>query len=724
MKIDVLVEVNVGTQDQTFTYLAPENLAPKIKVGKRVKVPFGNRKLEGFIVGINSNQVDYQLKEIIDVIDEEIVITPEMFALGKYMSEITLAPLIHCYQTMLPTALKANRNTNIKIKTKIYLSLNKAEVEVINYINNTKSLIQKEILEQILEKKVIDKADIMKKASLKILQEKGYIKENKEEIYRLPEAFKNNKTVTLTSDQLRVIEEFKSSTKDIYLLYGVTGSGKTEVYMNIIDYYLEDNKQAIVLVPEIALTMQLVSRFQNHFGNRVAILHSRLSDGEKYDEWRRIERGEAEIVIGPRSAVFAPLKDIGVIIIDEEHENSYKQENSPRYHAHDIAFYLGKKHHAKVLLGSATPSLESYSKAKVGIYGYLELKTRVNNHQLPKVRVIDMKNSMKQGYRILSNELINSIKEKLNSKEQIMILLNRRGYSNYLNCQNCGYTFKCPACDITMTYHKTSDMMRCHYCGYATKKIEICPDCKTKSLRSIGFGTEKLEEELRKNFQDAKIVRMDLDTTTKKGAHSKIINDFSNREYDILLGTQMIAKGLDFDNVSLVGVVNADNSLDIPDFRSGEKTFQLLSQVAGRSGRTSLKGEVILQVFNPDHYVIETVKEHDYQAFYQKEIAMRKNLNYPPFCFIVSVRIISKEYEKGFKLAKEVSDFIKKQLPNNNVLGPTMANIFKVNNSFRYNCLIKYKNKEEVIDVLKKVHNHYQLNQNFKIEIDFNPIHF
>ncbi|MFA5696579.1 MAG: primosomal protein N', partial [Bacilli bacterium] len=359
-----------------------------------------------------------------------------------------------------------------------------------------------------------------------------------------------------------------------------------------------------------------------------------------------------------------------------------------------------------------------------GIYGFLELKTRVNNHQLPQVKIVDMKESMRQGYRILSKELITAIKDKLNKKEQIMILLNRRGYSNYLNCQSCGHTFKCPACDITMTYHKTSDMMRCHYCGYATKKIDVCPECKTKSLRSIGFGTEKLEEELKKLFEDAKIIRMDLDTTTQKGSHSKIINAFSNREYDILLGTQMIAKGLDFDNVSLVGVINADNSLDIPDFRSGEKTFQLLSQVAGRSGRTSLKGEVILQVFNSDHYVISTVKEHNYEAFYRQEIIMRKKLNYPPFCFIASIKIISKEYEKGFKLSKEISDFLKKELPNNTVLGPTMANIFKINNYYRYNCLIKYKNKEEVLETLKKVQNHYQTNQNFKIEFDFNPIHF
>lgn len=724
MKIDVLVEVNVGTQDQTFTYLVPSELELKIEIGKRVKVPFGNRKLEGFIVAINNQPQDYQLKEIISVIDEQKVLTPEMFALGKYMSNITLAPLIHCYQTMLPTALKANRNTNIKIKTKTYLSLNKSKEDVLSYIESIKSKIQKDILNLFLDKDLIAKSDIIKKASLKILIEKGLLKELYQEEYRLPEAFKNSNQVNLTVDQLKVIEDFQIGTKDIYLLYGVTGSGKTEVYMNIIDRCLEEKKQAIVLVPEIALTMQLVNRFQNHFGNKVAILHSRLSDGEKYDEWRRIERGEAEIVIGPRSAVFAPLKDIGVIIIDEEHENSYKQENSPRYHAHDIAFYLGKKHHAKVLLGSATPSLESYTKAKVGIYGFLELKTRVNNHQLPQVKIVDMKESMRQGYRILSKELITAIKDKLNKKEQIMILLNRRGYSNYLNCQSCGHTFKCPACDITMTYHKTSDMMRCHYCGYATKKIDVCPECKTKSLRSIGFGTEKLEEELKKLFEDAKIIRMDLDTTTQKGSHSKIINAFSNREYDILLGTQMIAKGLDFDNVSLVGVINADNSLDIPDFRSGEKTFQLLSQVAGRSGRTSLKGEVILQVFNSDHYVISTVKEHNYEAFYRQEIIMRKKLNYPPFCFIASIKIISKEYEKGFKLSKEISDFLKKELPNNNVLGPTMANIFKINNYYRYNCLIKYKNKEEVLETLKKVQNHYQTNQNFKIEFDFNPIHF
>lgn len=725
MTVDVLVEVSVGNQNQIFTYAINQVLQAKIKKGVRVTVPFGSRKLEGFVIKINDgiDNLDYELKDIIDVVDENPVLNDELLDLGIYMSDLYLAPLIHCYQTMLPVALKAKKKTKINIKEDKYIYLNKAELEIEDYIKSNKSLLQNSILSQVLTLKKVKKQDIDNQGVLKTLLNKDLLKEVKEETYRLKSDDIDNKAIhKLTEDQEVAVNDFLSGDKDVYLLHGVTGSGKTEVYMNVIDHMLIENKKTIVLVPEIALTTQLVTRFQNHFGNEVAILHSRLSDGEKYDEWRKIEREEVSIVIGARSAIFAPLANIGAIIIDEEHEGTYKQENSPRYHALDIAVYRAKKHGAKVLLGSATPSLESYARAKKGYYGLLELNNRINGKKLPKVFVVDMQDSIKKGHRLLSIELIEKIKQRLERKEQIMILLNRRGYSNFLTCSNCGYTYKCPHCDITMTYHKTSDTLRCHYCGYADKRYTECPECHAKDLKDFGVGTEKIEEEIKNTFEGIRIVRMDLDTTTNKGSHSKIIKDFYDHKYDLLLGTQMIAKGLDFPLVTLVGVINADMGLNIPDFRSSERTFQLLSQVAGRSGRSDVEGEVLLQTFNCDHYVVETAKKHDYIGFYNSEMAIRRKLNYPPFCFIAMIRILSKDYDYGFEVSKKIGSYLRKSLPNNTALGPTMANVFRVNNTYRFVCLIKYKQKDTIDSTLREIIEHYDNNNKTKIEIEINPM--
>ena len=430
MLVDVLVEVSVGNQNQLFTYAVNHDLKDRIKKGIRVIVPFGSRKIEGFVINIKDNdKTDYEIKDIIDIVDENPVLNDELLELGEYMSGLYLSPLIHCYQAMLPVALKAKNKTKINIKKEKYISLNKEDIEIIEYIKNNKSVLQNELLMQVMSFRKVKKSDILNQNSIKTLIAKCLIKEEIEEVYRKPDnmELKKNK-YKLTNDQESVVNEFINSEKEVSVLYGVTGSGKTEVYMNIIDSYINKGKQAIVLVPEIALTTQLVARFQNHFGSAVAILHSHLSDGEKYDEWRKIEREEVSIVIGARSAVFAPLSNIGVIIIDEEHESTYKQENSPRYHAIDIALYRLKKHQAKLLLGSATPSLESYARAKKGYYGLLELNNRINGRSLPKVSIVNMQDSIKSGYRFLSLELIDKIKEKLSLNEQAMILLNRRGY--------------------------------------------------------------------------------------------------------------------------------------------------------------------------------------------------------------------------------------------------------------------------------------------------------
>ena len=454
------------------------------------------------------------------------------------------------------------------------------------------------------------------------------------------------------------------------------------------------------------------------------IVHSRLSEGEKYDEWRRIARGEVKIVIGARSAIFAPLKNIGVIIIDEEHTDSYKQDSvNPKYHALDVAKWRGKYHNCPVVLGSATPTLETYARALKGVYELIELKERVNNKVLPSIEIVDMNQEMKRKIGSFSEKLVDSMKNVFSRGEQVILLLNRRGYSSFVSCKNCGYVEKCPNCDITLTYHKSSNTLRCHYCGYGTKLNDCCPECGEKSMSTLGTGTEKIEEEITKLFPDKKVVRMDYDTTSKKGSHEKIIKNFQHQEYDILLGTQMIAKGLDFPNVTLVGVINADTSLNIPDFRSSENTFQLLCQVAGRSGRGEKPGKVIIQTFNKEHYAINYVKDHDYENFFRQEMTIRRKLGYPPYYYLTVIKVSSKSYEEAKNISDKVGDYLKKNLINTTILGPSVANVFKVNNSYRFQIILKYKKEEKLYTCLNNLIEHYKTNSKIKIDVDFNPVH-
>ena len=480
--------------------------------------------------------------------------------------------------------------------------------------------------------------------------------------------------------------------------------------------------QAIMLVPEISLTPQIVSRFRQRFNDEVAVLHSGLSDGERYDEYRKIKKGLVKIVVGARSAIFSPFQNLGVIIIDEEQVTSYKQENNPRYHTRDVALFRCKYHNCPLVLGSATPSLESYARAKKGVYKLLTLNKRANNKLMPEIRIVDMKKEIRNNYHNISLELENAIKEKLDKKEQIIILLNRRGYSSMLTCKDCGEVIKCPNCDISLTYHKTSNTLRCHYCGYGTKVQDRCPSCYGKSLTMYGLGTEKLEEELVKKF-NARVVRMDLDTTTSKKAHSKIIKDFLEQKYDILVGTQMIAKGLDFPNVTLVGVINADASLNIPDFRSSEYTYQLLSQVSGRSGRDKKEGIVIIQTLNPEHYSIKYAKDHDYDGFFNYEMSIRKKLGYPPYYYLTLIKILSRDYQLCMKEANKVGEFLRKNLPSDViVLGPSIASTFKVNNIYHFQCIIKYKKEDDIKEVLRTIDNIYKVNTKVRIEMDIDPV--
>ncbi|MBQ7140317.1 MAG: primosomal protein N' [Bacilli bacterium] len=728
MIVSVLTSIGVEALNKTFSYVVPEHLKEKAKVGCRVLIPFGPQRLEGFILKIDNKSVDefeYKLKNIIDVVDDFPVLNNELLNLGEYISKTTFCTLINAYQVMLPTALKAKEKNNISIKTKSYISLNQKINIIKEYINNNqRSKRQIELLESLLKNDKLEKS-LFDSAVVKTLVEKDLIKVIIEEVYRFKNnVIKENKKIVLTEKQQEIANEIIDNlNNDItYLLYGVTGSGKTEVYIEVIKKVIEDNKQVIMLVPEISLTPQMVNRFTNVFGDKIAVLHSGLSNGEKYDEYRKILNDEVDIVIGARSAIFAPFKKLGAIIIDEEHTSSYKQDNHPRYHAIDIAKVRSKTHSCPLILGSATPSLESYARAKKGVYKLLELKTRVGKSKLPIVKIVDMKDEIKQGNSTFSKELSKDIKDRLEKGEQIILLLNRRGYSTFVTCKDCGFTHKCPNCDISLTYHKTTNTMRCHYCGYGDKMLYTCPECGGRELKNLGTGTQKIEEELNLLYPNARIIRMDVDTTSKKGSHEKIINDFKQEKYDILLGTQMIAKGLDFPKVTLVGVINADTSLNIPDFRSGERTFELLSQVAGRAGRSDMEGKVVIQTYNPEHYSINYTRSHDYEAFYQREMFIRKQMSYPPYYYITLVRILSKDYVKGMEESRKISDYLKKHLNNDTiVLGPTTSIMYKINNVYRYQCIIKYKKDDKLNDTLIKIINHYKINKNINVEIDNNP---
>lgn len=725
MYAKVIIEIGVKNVDKMFTYVVPDNMKEDIKVGCRVKVKFGSMVLEGFVLELTNtiDKVDYELKEIIELVDKIPILNKEMLELGKKIQEITLCSLISAYQVMLPKALKASIKTNINTKLIRYAVSNRKDMELITYIENTKYEKQREFLKKlIVEKKIkVDKLE----SYLNTLEKNGLIKFIYEEDYRYKFNTNNSDTrVILNNEQEvcvnKVVNSFGIS--KTFLLYGVTGSGKTEVYMNIIEKAINKGMSAIMLVPEISLTPQIVERFALRFGDNIAILHSGLSDAEKYDEYRKITMGKVRIVVGARSAIFAPLTNIGVIIIDEEHTATYKQENHPRYHARDIAILRSKYHNCPIVLGSATPSLESFARAMNKNYELLVMKKRANNMVLPDVHIVDMKEEIKRGNYTFSKLLIDKINEKISKGEQVILLLNRRGYSPLIKCSKCGEVEKCPNCDISLTYHKSSDSLRCHYCNYTKKCPSKCMKCGSTDIKGIGLGTEKLEQEIIDKFK-ARVIRMDADTTSRKGMHEKIIKEFGEGKYDILLGTQMIAKGLDFPKVTLVGVINADMSLCVPDFRSSERTFQLLSQVSGRAGRGKYPGEVIIQTFNPEHYSIRYAKNHDYLNFYKEEMAIRKQLNYSPYYFITLVRISCKDYEEGFKHANKIKDYLEKNLSSDTILlGPTMASMFKINNIYNYQCIIKYKKDLKLKDTLINIDNIYKTNNKVNVEIDVDPI--
>lgn len=722
--VKVLIEHPVQSLDTTFDYLSHD----KIEKGIRVRISFNRRFLIGYVESVEYTHHTKQELETIagfkylyidSIIDQEPLLNRELEELAYTMSKLTLSPRIACLQAMLPSQLKPSTNKSVGIK---YTTV----ADVLDYgIPSTKK--QKECLDFLIKHPLIPLKDIpYSKSLLDKLVLQRFIQYKQIEEYRNPYTKQNKevKQIKLTPAQEYIVGEITAKKERVSLIHGVTGSGKTEVYLALASFYIHQNKSVLMLVPEISLTPMMVNIFKERFGSNVAILHSRLSQGEKYDEYRKISRGEVKIVVGARSAIFAPIKNIGLIILDEEHDPSYKQESTPRYHTAQIAKIRAKYHKSHVVLGSATPSMESYSRALKGIYDLYELPDRINKKPLPKVEIIDMVESMKnKNYSLFSNEMRNRIQETIDKDEQVILLLNKRGYASYVQCFDCGEVFKCPHCDVTLTYHKDEQRLKCHYCEYSVPYPKYCHKCGSSHLKMIGYGTQKIEEEIEKSFHNAKVIRYDVDTTKNKNGHQKLLDRFKNKEANILLGTQMIAKGLDFENVTFVGVLNADLSLNIPDFRANERTFQLLTQVSGRSGRGSKNGTVMIQTYNPNHYVIETASKHDFKAFYDYEMNYRRAAKYPPYCHLISI-IVSSSNENYLEIgARDIADYLKRYLNHVLVLGPANNGIYKMNDIYRKRILIKFTDSKDVYSVLEELNQYYNKQKLGKVKIvcDFNP---
>ncbi len=702
MLASVLIQYSVKSLNKVFDYIVPDELKDIIRVGHKVIVSFGNSEVEGFVLKLHNNkEKNVNYKSVIKIQESDFYLNDELLELGKSLSNSLLCNLISCYQVMLPKALKASYKTNINRKYETIISLNK-ETDIDKYVlEHKRSKKEIEIIE-LLKKNDVNKKEI-NSSSLRNLILNNVVLENKIEVNREVSFLDERaRDIKLTDFQENAVNEIFLSNDNKFLLYGVTGSGKTEVYIELLKRTISNGKTGIVLVPEISLTPQIVSRFKSVFGNSVAVFHSSLSEGEKYDEYRRIMNHEVSLVVGARSAIFVPLNNIGLIIVDECQSTTYKQENTPKYNAIDVAFLRGEYNNAKVVLGSATPSLEQYIRAKKNVYHLVNLNKRISG-KFPSIEIVDMeKESHKHNY-IISDKLDKEIKNCISRDEQVILLLNRRGFSTFLSCTNCGYVYKCPNCDISLIYHKSSNSYSCHYCGYRVVKSDICPKCHEDAIRDLGLGTEKLEEMISKKY-NVLVLRMDADTTSTKNSHQKLISEFGSGKYNILVGTQMISKGLNFENVSLVGVINSDSALLMPDFRSSERAYELLSQTAGRVGRFNLPGKVIIQTYNPTNYVYTAVTKNDYEYFFNYEMNIRKQLMYPPYYYICNLTMISDSFEKSRDTANTIKKYLDSNLDSSYiVLGPSVASIVKLKNKYRFNIMIKYKKNDLLMKVLKEI---------------------
>lgn len=787
----VIVDVPLMQTDKPFSYLIPDELLPLVKVGSRVHVPFGNgnRLLQGFVIGF-SNQSTQQLKPIWSVLDAEPVLNQEQVALAEQLRQTVFSYKITLLKAMLPSLLNSHYDRLLtptadladadlaaffpdgdsllysklspeqegpvlrliqsgKIKA-TYLAKDKKTIKIEKYYQVNKSALQEHKISNRAKKRQALKAYLLanpqKNKLAKLYQDysrevvsyfvANQLIELEEQRVNRSEAYFNHikaaPLLKLNQQQQQAVDQItKAVGKEAkpFLLEGITGSGKTEVYLHVIAHVLEQGKTAIVLVPEISLTPQITSRFISRFGRQVAIMHSGLSDGEKFDEWQKIKTGQARVVVGARSAIFSPLENIGAIIIDEEHEATYKQESNPRYHARDVALIRARHHKAALVLGSATPSIDSRARASKGLYQFIQLTERANPlASMPQVEIVDFRDYIgQQEVSSFTPYLIDKLKERLARKEQAVLMLNRRGYSSFIICRDCGYVDQCPNCDISLTLHMDTKTMNCHYCGFQRAIPRLCPSCQGKSIRYYGTGTQKAYDELKQVLPEARILRMDVDTTRKKGSHEAILSQFGNGDADVLLGTQMIAKGLDFPNVTLVGVLNADTSLHLPDFRASERTFQLLTQVAGRAGRADKPGEVLIQTYNPEHYAIQLAKKQDFEAFYAYEMGLRRKLGYPPYYFTVGLTLSHKSEQEVVKKAYQMMTILKQGLSDQiRILGPTPKPIARTHNLYHYQIILKYRFEDQLEATLNQIldWSQEQDNRELKVIIDQEPQSF
>ena len=741
MIAQVIINSNVKNLNKIFDYNVPAEMLGTICVGDRILVPFGNKKTleEGFVIGFKENS-EYKVKDIAKIQDG-IKLTEANIELAKLMSRRYFCNISDCIKLMLPPGTSTkNIENRIKEKTLNFVYLKKDIEEIEEDIENKviKSEKQKRVLNFLMQNEGIQTVELeiitdTTSSVLKSLEKKEYIEIIEEKVERNPfvnKDIKPTKNLKLTDEQKEAFDKINETIKNKqyreFLLYGVTGSGKTEIYLQLIGEVLKKEKTAIVLVPEISLTPQMVDRFIARFGEeKIAVLHSKLSIGERFDQWNKIKNGECKIVIGARSAIFAPVENLGLIVIDEEHDSSYKSETNPRYNAKELAGYIAKKNNIPLVLGSATPDICTYYKAENKQIELLELSRRANDSNLPDVEIIDLKQELANGNRsILSTKLYSEIEENLRNKRQTILFLNRRGYSTFVMCRDCGYVVKCKNCNITMTYHLKTNKLKCHYCGHEEKSINTCPECNSKNIKYFGTGTQKLEQEINKIFPEASTIRMDVDTVSKKNSHEETLNKFKNENIDILIGTQMVVKGHHFPNVTLVGVIAADSSLYIEDYRANERTFQILTQVAGRAGREKLPGKVIVQTYNPDNFAIECSKKQDYNIFYETEIELRKQLKYPPFCDIISIGLVDSN-ESNIKtiserLYKNINSLIKKYNLQTMIYKPLPCPIDKIKNKYRWRIILKGKLNNTLIDIINYSINKLN-NKSTRIIVDTNP---
>lgn len=719
--------------DRTFDYRIPSDMAGSVHVGSRVQVPFGRAKKAGYVLGVTGHSDVKNLKSISHVMSGEPLITPAVMEIARWMSAYYCAPVETAIRTVLPGAVR-RKGAAFKKQKYVFPTEKASDAEAVSPLR-TRAPKQAAILDLLLSAGEMSLQDILKAveanaSSVQALEKKGFLRVHDRTLPRRP----HGEAEIIRTDPLHMMDQqaealalIKQSCETrhppVVLLYGVTGSGKTEVYLQAIDYVLKKGQGAIVLVPEISLTPQTVERFLSRFGEGIAVLHSHLSDGERHDEWHRIHQGKARIVIGARSALFAPVRNPGLIVVDEEHETTYKQEEAPRYHARDVAVMRGRLEGCPVVLGSATPSIESYYNVQRGKYGIARMPHRVDHRNMPFIRIVDMRAETEKAGRahIFSRDLIEAVKVRLERAEQTILFLNRRGYSTSLVCPRCGYVVECPHCSVPMTYHKSHQRMHCHICGNVANVPERCPnsECRDPAIKYTGLGTERIEEIVGKLFPKARVARMDSDTMTRKDAYSKALGDFRTGRTDILVGTQMIAKGLHFPNVTLVGVVFADISLHMPDFRAGERTFQLITQVAGRAGRGDVHGEVLVQTYTPYHPAIQGARRMDYEGFCDQDIAFREELGYPPFRHLTCITLRSKKEELVMLTARELRRRMAERLPSTCTISDAApAPLARARGQFRYQIMMRSAQIMKTMPVLRELTRDFKCPKEVSFSVD------